>query len=459
MMPSPDRDTIVAPATPPGEGGVAIVRLSGPQAETFLRRTFRSGGDDREIASHRLYYGRIFPPASDHPLDEVMAVVMRAPRSYTREDVVEIHCHGGSHLVRRLLDLYVDLGARLARPGEFTLRAFLNGRIDLSQAEAVADLVCARSDLAGTVALRQMDGALSREIHRLRDPLIDLLALAEAYIDFPEEELDGAESGEILSRVDGTLHRIDRLLSSFASGRTLREGLSILLLGRPNVGKSSLLNALLGEARAIVTPIPGTTRDTLEEPLLLDGFPIRLIDSAGVRLTDDPVEEEGVRRAKEKIRHSDLILLVLDAGAPVTDEDLYALQCCADGRVLLVLNKSDLPPAPLPSSFLGLPRVSVSALTGEGLHALRSAILEPFSGGLAEGLAETALLSDRRHRESLVRSREALERVIPLVRQGASMEFLALELRSALDALGEITGETTPDEVLDRIFSRFCIGK
>jgi tRNA modification GTPase len=457
-MPSPE-PTIVAVATPPGQGGVAIVRLSGPEAESLLRNTFRFSSPSRPIESHRLYYGRLYSPFEDAPIDEVMIVLMRAPRSYTREDVVEVHCHGGSLVVRRVLDLYIDLGARLARPGEFTLRAFLNGRIDLAQAEAVIDLVAARSELSGQVALQQMEGRLSSEIHRLRDAVVELLVPVEAYIDFPEEEIDLSDMAQILNLCSAITSDIGRLLSSFSTGRTLREGLGILLLGRPNVGKSSLLNALLGEARAIVTPIPGTTRDTLEEQLLLDGFPLRLIDSAGVRLTDDPIEGEGVRRAKEKIRTSDLVLLVLDGSTPPSHEDLYALEICRDSRVLLVLNKSDLPPFPLSAPFSDYPVVSISALKGDGLDELRRSILSPFTGGLGEGLREETLITNSRHREALVRASEGMGRFSSAAKDGASMEFLAFELRTVLESFGEITGETAPDEVLDRIFSRFCIGK
>lgn len=449
-------DTIVALATPPGEGGVAIVRLSGPDSEKFLQRTFRCA--PFPFQSHRLYYGELFDPRCGTPVDEVMCVVMRAPRSYTREDVAEIHCHGGPLLVRRIIDLFVDLGARLARPGEFTLRAFLNGRIDLTQAEGVIDLISARSEAAGEVALRQLEGALARAVYRLRDAVIDILAPIEALIDFPEEDLPLSDFTFITGRAREALHEMERMIASFQTGRTLREGLSILLLGRPNVGKSSLLNTLIGEARAIVTDIPGTTRDTIEETFVFGGFPLRLIDTAGVRQTDDPIEAEGVRRAKEKIKGADLVLLVLDGSLSPQEDDFLALEACRGKRILLVRNKSDLSFSPLPVPFTDLPRVDISVLTGEGIDSLRKAILEPFAGGEGERLAEAAILTDRRHREALVRAHEGLSRFLE-VSEGISPEFLALELRSILDALGEITGETTPGDVLEQIFSRFCIGK
>lgn len=453
-----DSDTIVAPATPPGEGGVAIIRVSGPEAANLLLQTFRPRTNPA-FESHRLYYGPLVDPRSGRPIDEVMAVLMRSPRSYTKEDVVEVHCHGGTLLVRQILDLFVDLGARLAQPGEFTLRAFLNGRIDLTQAEAVIDLISARSESAGQVALKQLQGDLYRFVHRLRDSIVDLLAPIEAYIDFPEDDLPPADLDHFLTLGKEVEDSLGRLIESFQTGRTLREGLSILLLGRPNVGKSSLLNALLGEARAIVTEIPGTTRDTLEERFILGSFPLRLIDSAGVRHTDDPIEAEGVRRARDKIGGADLVLLVTDGSRSPDDDDLMAFEACGEARVLLVRNKSDLPLTPLPAPFDTLPCVDVSARTGVGMDFLKQAIVEPFAGGDGERLAEAAIITDRRHREALVRAREGMARFRDAGIQGLSPEFLALELRGALDSLGEITGETTPGEVLDQIFSRFCIGK
>lgn len=459
-MQTTDQDTIVAPATPPGEGGVAIVRLSGPAAESLLLRCFRPGGSvSLPLESHRLYHGFLIDPADGRPLDEVMAVIMRRPRSYTREDVAEVHCHGGPLLVRRLLDLFVDQGARIARPGEFTLRAFLKGRLDLTRAEAVIDLISARSEAAGEVALRQLGGELARAVYRLRDAVVEILAPVEASIDFPEEDLPPSDRDILFRRGREVADELERLIATFRTGRTLREGLSILLLGRPNVGKSSLLNALLGEARAIVTEIPGTTRDTLEETLVLGGFPLRLIDTAGVRRASDPVEAEGVRRARDKVGGADLVLLVMDGSQPPGEDDLLALEACRDAQVLVVYNKSDLPPAPPEPPFSEFASVAVSARTGQGMDALRDAILKPFSGGRGELLTEAAVLTDRRHREALVRSREGIGRFLEAAGAGMSPEFQAVELRDVLESLGEITGETTPGEVLDHIFSRFCIGK
>jgi tRNA modification GTPase len=453
------KDTIVAPATPPGEGGIAVIRISGANAEALLRRFFRPSTPLDILSSHRLYHGAILNGAG-LALDEVLAVIMRAPRSFTREDVAEIHCHGGPTLVARILDLLVDGGARLAQPGEFTFRAFLNGRIDLTRAEAVIDLIRSRSAAAGNLAFRQLSGELSRTIFQLRDALLHTLAEVEAWIDFPEEDLPLPSLEKFRDQVLKVIVQIDALLAGFATGRALREGLSLLILGSPNVGKSSLLNVLLGESRAIVTDIPGTTRDTIEEPLVLGGVPLRVVDTAGIRDSIDPVEAEGVRRTRGKVAGADLILLVVDGSRPVGDSDWQALELCSGRPTLVVGNKADLGAQPFPHRWCELPRVAISTHTGSGIDTLRAQILQTVQGRDAGGdIGESVLVSDRRHREALVRCRTALELFLEGIEAGRGFEFLALEMREALAALGEITGETTPEEVLDLIFSRFCIGK
>jgi tRNA modification GTPase len=450
--------TIVAPATPPGEGGIGIIRLSGSESENLLRRFFIPSRTVETLASHRLYYGRLV--RGDGVLvDEVMAVVMRKPHSYTKEDVVEIQCHGGGLVLRRILQLFLDGGARLARPGEFTLRAFLNGRIDLASAEAVIDVIRSRSDAACNIALGQLEGHLSRRVHEFREALIHLLAEVEADIDFPEEDLDISQREDLLERGRGVVEQMDALMATFESGRVLREGLSILIFGKPNVGKSSLMNSLLGEARTIVTDIPGTTRDVIEEKMVLNGIPLRLVDTAGVRETTDPIESEGVRRARAKVAAADLVLLVVDGSRPLDEEDRLALDFCLNGRVLLVVNKSDLGTNPLPAAFSELEAVEISALSGAGLGGLKERVCSLFlEGGQAES-RESVVLSDSRHWEAVSRARAALGRFLDGVDQGSAPEFTALEVRDALEALGEITGETTPGEILERIFSRFCVGK
>jgi tRNA modification GTPase len=454
------RDTIVAPATPPGEGGVAVIRISGGNAEALLRRFFRPSAPLDIFASHRLYHGAIHDRAG-LALDEVLAVIMHAPRSFTREDVAEIHCHGGPTLVARILDLLVDGGARLAQPGEFTFRAFLNGRIDLTRAEAVIDLIRSRSPAAGNLAFRQLSGELSRAVFQLRDALLHTLAEVEAWIDFPEEDLPLPSLDKFRDQVLQVTVQIDALLAGFATGRALREGLSLLILGSPNVGKSSLLNVLLGESRAIVTDIPGTTRDTIEEPLVLGGVPLRVVDTAGIRDCIDPVEAEGVRRTLGKVTGADLILLVVDGSRPVGDSDLQALELCSGRPTLVVANKADLGTQPFPDPWCELPRVAISTHTGFGIDNLRVQILQTVQGRDTGGgdIGESVLVSDRRHREALVHCRGALELFLEGIKAGRDFEFLALEVREALAALGEITGETTPEQVLDLIFSRFCIGK
>jgi tRNA modification GTPase len=450
-------ETIIAPATPPGEGGIGIIRISGFAAEEALLRFFWPKRPQARLQSHHLYYGRIITP-DGHDIDEVMAVVMRAPHSYTREDVAEIHCHGGSQVLQSILQLFIGSGLRLARPGEFTLRAFLNGRLDLARAEAVIDLIRARSESARTVAVSQLQGRLSTLIHGFRERLLDLLSLVEAHIDFPEDDIEAPMLEDLSATAGRLLQEMDALLATFDSCRLLREGLSVLILGRPNVGKSSLLNRLLGEARAIVSEMPGTTRDTIEECLLLGGIPLRLIDTAGVRDSHHPVEVEGIRRSKAKVDGADLILLVIDGSRPLLDDDHTSLATCANRRTLLVVNQSDRPLLPLPEPFASLPLVQVSAHTGEGMERLQAAILSFFQGSEGEA-RETVLLSDQRHYQALLGARAALHAYLDALRSGLSPEFLAIELRTALRSLGEITGETASEDLLDRIFSRFCIGK
>jgi tRNA modification GTPase len=452
-----NEETIVAPATPPGEGGVGIIRISGPGAENALLRSFRPHRPLESLQSHRLYYGQVCD-RDDRVIDEVLAVLMRGPHSYTREDVAEIHCHGGSQVIRAILKLFLDQGLRLARPGEFTLRAFVNGRLDLARAEAVIDLIRSRSEGARSVAVGQLQGRLSARIHHFRERLADLLSLVESHIDFPEDDIEAPILIELSSSAEQLGQEMDLLLNTFDSGRLLREGLSVLILGRPNVGKSSLLNRLLGESRAIVSEIPGTTRDTIEEVLVLGGVPLRLIDTAGMRDSDHPVEVEGISRAKAKIDGADLVLLVVDGSRPLLDDDLVSLSACAHRPTLLVVNQADRALLPLPESFQSLPSIHVSAATGEGLEALQSAIVSSFQGGAGDP-GETILLSDQRHYQALRGARSALQAFLSEMRAGSSPEFLAMELRESLGALGEITGETASEDILERIFSRFCIGK
>lgn len=453
-----DQETIVAPATAIGDGGINILRISGKTAFSCLKKVFRPSRSGSNFSSHRLYHGYITAPDGEI-LDEVMAVFMQAPRTYTREDVAEIHCHGGALVTRRILDRLIEPGIRLARPGEFTLRAFLNGRIDLSQAEGVIEVIRAQSDRACQLAVGQLAGRLSALTGRMREDLLDSLALLESWIDFPEEDIDHEDLDQIGAGLDGIQRRIHTLVETFEEGRIVRDGARVLILGKPNVGKSSLLNALLGESRAIVTDLPGTTRDTIEEGVFLDGIRLRLIDTAGVRVTEDVIEREGVKRATEKISEADLVLLVVDGSLPLDGDDLAARELCPVEKILLVRNKKDLGRAPLPAPFSSLPGIELSVQTDEGLDVLKNAIVRFFQKSGGREAREDVIITDRRHRDALVRAGRLLQNGIDGLQEGVPAELIAVELYEALSALGEITGESTPEDVLNRIFERFCIGK
>ena len=434
------------------------MRVSGPQAENLMKLYFQASSREREFRSHLFYHG-LFVNEEQEPLDEVMAVLMRKPRSYTKEDVLEIHCHGGYLSLQRILETFLRSGARLAEPGEFTLRAFLNGRIDLAEAEAVIDIIQARSERAARNALRHIRGDLSTLIREIRSKLVDVLVLLEAYIDFPEEEVARPHVCEFRKGADEAESGIKKLLDSFNVGKILKDGLVVLLLGRPNVGKSSLLNHLLGENRAIVTDIPGTTRDTIEEYMTLGGFPLRLIDTAGVRDSEDLIEIEGVERAKSKISSADLVLLLIDGSQPLVHDDFRALELCADCRRILVVNKEDLGEKPLPEPFLNLPSVKLSARTGSGIQNLQNLIVEQFSSFKGVDTGDFVLLSSLRQKEAISQSLQSIARFKEGLEEDMPLECLATDLRDAIQCLGEITGETLSEEVLNRIFSRFCIGK
>lgn len=455
-----DADTIAAISTPPGEGGVGIVRVSGPHAIPIAARIFVSSrGLDIQTQRQRVFHGQILD-SQRHVLDEVLLHLMRAPHTYTREDVVEINGHGGPAPLNAILDEVLRQGARLAQPGEFTRRAFLNGRIDLVQAEAVMDQIQARTQSALQAAHAAAGGQLSCALHRLRDTLAEALAYVEAAVDFPEEDLPELVTPALIQRLHHTHHDMLELLDTADTGRLYREGAIVTIAGRPNVGKSSLFNALLRDARAIVSPQPGTTRDRIEEYITVAGLPVKLIDTAGLRISSDTIEQAGVDLARRALRSAHLALFVLDASVPTAEEDydiaheLNALNI----PVILALNKSDcVASCALPEwdfSFASV--VSVSALTGNGLKELENAIGKVLlrGGGLAAG---DALLTRTHQKESLRRAAECIANL--LKNPSHSPEFLALDLRGALEALGEITGETTPDHLLDIIFSQFCIGK
>ena len=452
-------DTIAAISTPSGEGGIGIVRVSGPEAPALAARLIRFSGSGG-LQSHRFSYGTLIDPATGETVDEVMAVLMRAPRSYTREDLLEIQCHGGSLLVQQVLGMVLRQGARLAEPGEFTRRAFLNGRLDLVQAEAVIDLIRGKTEAALSLAQHQREGLLSRKLGEIRSRLVTARALVEAHIDFPEEDIDPSELEQIRESVAGVITDVALLIDGFSAGRVLREGVSVLIAGKPNVGKSSLLNTLLREKRAIVTAIPGTTRDLIEEIVNIRGLPVRLMDTAGIRMTSDPVEEEGVRLARERLGSADLVLFVVDGSRPADGDDRLILDDLSGRPYLLVRNKSDLPHLLTPpEGTVPLADLRISTLTGEGIDALLAAIHDCFLKGEAIDSREYVALSRARHRDALLECRARLEQFLRNASSGGDLELLAIDLRDALSALGAVTGETTPDEILDVIFSSFCIGK
>lgn len=457
------RDTIAAIATPLGTGGIGIVRVSGPEAEQIGQAVFAGSGKGSGggFQSHRLFYGRLLNPVDGRQLDEGMAVLMRAPRSYTREDVLELHCHGGYYLVRAVLDACIAAGARLADPGEFTRRAFLNGRIDLVQAEAVMDLIASRTERSLQLAHTQREGRLSQALAAMKVPLLNALALIEAHIDFPEDEVDPSVFGSAERQIETVSDSLASLLATFSTGTVLRNGVSVLLLGQPNVGKSSLLNTLSGTERAIVSDLPGTTRDLIEEVVSLHGLPVKIIDAAGIRAHHtDLVEQEGVRRALDKVSEADLVLLLVDGSVPLSADLPELIASLGTVPYLLVATKGDLPQAVELSSDGGAVAVcTVSARTGSGIPELTRLVYDHFVNAALLSSDDAAVVSSVRHRDILNRALNALQFFKLNLQSGALPELLALDIRSALSSLGEITGESTTDDLLDLIFSSFCIGK
>jgi tRNA modification GTPase len=450
-----------------GEGGIGVIRLSGERAVEIAGRVFhpRSGKTVQDFTSHSIHLGVVRDPSTGERLDEAMVAVMRAPKTYTRMDTVEVYCHGGGLLLHRILDLLVYQGARLAEPGEFTKWAFLNGRIDLTQAEAVMDLIRAKTDASQRAALAQLDGALQRRTAQLREETVRLLVEIEAGIDFTEEEIQFLSNDQIKNQISSLIDQLESLLKTAESGKALREGVATAIIGRPNVGKSSLLNALLMQNRAIVTPVPGTTRDIIEEYLNLDGIPLRIIDTAGIRDTDELVEREGVIRTRQAAKQADLLLIVLDLTKNIGPEERRLFEETASKKRLIVLNKVDLRSKEswnqeATETPEGIPcqSVCVSALTGQGLENLRSAILEQIRTGIVISGDREAMINTR-HKSILLNAKSHLISALSTVNQKAHDELIAVDIRAAVDRLGEITGTTVTEDLLDRIFKEFCIGK
>jgi tRNA modification GTPase len=457
-------DTICAISTPPGESAIGVIRISGQEAIPIAQRVFQKkpGGLLDQMPTHTIHYGHLVDPTTQEVLDEALVSLLRKPRTFTREDMVEISCHGGPLLLSRAVALLLRYGARLADPGEFTKRAFLNGRIDLSQAEAVMDLIHSKSERSLKIAIGQLQGNLGQEIKALRDQLIDLQAHLEATIDFCEEDLEVITSSQAKKTLAEVSVGLRRLLEGKEEGRILREGLMMAIVGRPNVGKSSLMNALLQEDRAIVTAIPGTTRDILEEWVNIRGIAIKLLDMAGVRKTQDTVEAEGVRRALEAVEQADLVLLLIDSSEPLQGEDFYLIDLVEKKKKIVVLNKCDLiekiDELSIKRSFSENPVAKISATSHIGLDHLKDMVKDQVSQGSTFRDDDTFRISSR-HSAAIEKAYQAVLKAVSAVDQGISPEFLAFDTGTAIDSLGEIIGATTTHDLLDHIFSRFCIGK
>lgn len=458
-------DTITAVSTPPGAGAIGIVRLSGPRAEEIGRMLFNPHKAPERFDSHRLYHGDLVNPRSGRTIDEVLLTLMRGPHSYTGEDVLEIHCHGGPAVMQSVLEETLRAGARIARPGEFTERAYLNGRLDLAQAEAVMEIIQAGTDQGREQALSHLKGKLSGAVTTLRFEVIDLLALIEAAIDFPEEDT-GSEPGALADRIESVLSRIEELLATYRRGRLFTGGMDLVIAGKSNVGKSSLLNRLLGEERAIVTEVAGTTRDFIAETIDIEGIPVRLTDTAGIRDSDDEAERKGIEKVWERIEGADLNIVVFDGSAPADAQDRAVIQRVLDtsgaGAILAAINKADLEQklaaADVRALLPGCEPVLISAKYGEGIEALKRAIYEAAMGSAGEHRAD-AVISSVRHKDALEKARNYLNAALENVNACLGMDLIACDLREAAASLGDIIGETTSEDVLERIFSTFCIGK
>ncbi|MFF2157139.1 tRNA uridine-5-carboxymethylaminomethyl(34) synthesis GTPase MnmE [Paenibacillus chitinolyticus] len=455
-------DTIAAIATPLGEGGIAVVRVSGDEAVKLVEPLFRSKVKLSEAQTHTIHYGHIIHPSSGDKIEEVLISVMRAPRSFTTEDVVEINCHGGIVSVKRVMDLLLEQGIRVAEPGEFTKRAFLNGRIDLTQAEAVIDLIRSKSDRAFQIALKQVDGNLSKAIGELRYQLVELMAHIEVNIDYPEHDVEEMTNAFIRERCIGVSSRIDELLRTAEHGKILREGIVTAIIGKPNVGKSSLLNTLAQENRAIVTDIPGTTRDVIEEYVNVGGIPLKLLDTAGIRETSDLVEQIGVERSRTALSEADLILLVLNSSEPLLPEELAMIEELRQRQTIVILNKTDLPlqidKEEVEAKFPQGRVVSLSLLEGSGLAELEKAISAIFFEGNLES-TDLTYVSNVRHIGLLKQAKGSLREAMEANDAYVPIDMIQIDIRAAWEHLGEIIGDSVAESLIDQIFSQFCLGK
>ncbi|MEG7355083.1 tRNA uridine-5-carboxymethylaminomethyl(34) synthesis GTPase MnmE [Bacillus inaquosorum] len=458
-------DTIAAISTPMGEGAIAIVRLSGPEAIQIADKMYKGpkGKTLSSVESHTIHYGHIVDRPSDRVVEEVMVSVLKAPRTFTREDVIEINCHGGIVTVNQVLQLALREGARLAEPGEFTKRAFLNGRIDLSQAEAVMDLIRAKTDRAMNVAINQMEGRLSALVRRLRSEILETLAHVEVNIDYPEyDDVEEMTHQLLVEKATAVKKEIEALLRTSEQGKILREGLSTVIIGRPNVGKSSLLNSLVHEAKAIVTDIPGTTRDVIEEYVNVRGVPLRLVDTAGIRETEDIVERIGVERSRQVLKEADLILLVLNYSEELSEEDVKLFEAVEGMDVIVIMNKTDLEAKidieRVRELAKGRPVVTTSLLKEEGINDLEEAIQSLFYTGAIES-GDLTYVSNTRHISILQQAKSAIEDALSGIEQDVPIDMVQIDLTRCWELLGEIIGDAVHESLIDQLFSQFCLGK
>lgn len=457
-------DTIAAIATAYGEGGIGIIRISGPEAKSILDKLFipKNLESTEHIANRRLYYGNVVDKAKNQRIDEVLAVFMNGPRTYTAEDVAEIYCHGSIISLRKILDLALQHGARLAEKGEFTKRAFLNGRLDLTQAEAVIDVIRAKTEKGFHVAVDQMEGALSEKIRSLRSIIMDLLVDVTVNLDYPDEDIEELTYDALEKSLMLINDNIDRLLATADTGRIIREGLHVAIIGKPNVGKSSLMNALLKESRAIVTEIPGTTRDTIEEVLTIQDIPVRLVDTAGIRETEDVIEKIGIEKSKESFNKADLVIFMIDGSRPLSEEDFRIINHIDDNKTIVMINKTDLGQTvsdqEIKSLLPGAATIKAAIREDKGIEELEQKILSLVYGGKVKQ-EESLLITNVRHYNLLRNAKEASKDALDMARNREALDFIEVDIKRCWELLGEIIGDSVTEDIIDQVFERFCLGK